>query len=156
MCISLSDHSVNGLELLKRCRDGYQEIDLLNDSIQFRRDSLERCTQRISGIPHSKGGIYDKISEITAEVDELERQCTARKEAHAAELCAAVWVLDRLCRYERDVIQLLYFDRVSIRIAARTLGYSESSIKRFKAAGEAKCKEVQQDDLRGLLPEWYK
>lgn len=146
---------LTALDILQRCLDGVAEIKDIECAIQFRRDLLERCTQQISGMPGGSNGIEDKMAEVVCEIGELEQKRVIRKREHVAEMCAGMWIVERLPPEERNVLRDLYLEGKSLRAAARNIGYSESSVKRFKISGEQKCAETYMHTLVGFLPEWY-
>lgn len=145
---------LTALDVLRRCRDGAAEMAAMEDAILFRRATLERCTQRLSGMPQG-GGMEGKMSEIICEVCDLEKALDARKRAHAAELCAGVWIMDLLPAEERDVLRGLYIEGSSLSAIARRKQISASSAKRYRQSGEERCAALYMDELAGYLPEWY-
>lgn len=146
---------LTALDILQRCLDGVSEIKDIECAILFRRDTLGRCTQQISGMPRGGSGIEDKLAEVVCEIGELEQSLVRRKREHNAEMCAGMWIVERLPAAERDILRHIYLSGMSIRAAARETGYSESSTKRFKVSGEQKCGDMRMDALVGFLPEWY-
>lgn len=146
---------LTALDILQRCLDGPDDLKEIEDAIQFRRDTLDRCTQQISGMPHGGSGIEDKLAELVCEIGEFEQKKMLRKREHGAEMCAGLWIVERLPAGERDVMRRIYLERKSLRAAAREMGYSESSAKRFKVSGEQKCTEMKMISMIGFLPEWY-
>lgn len=146
---------LTGLDILTRCKNGLQDIDTLNDMIQFRRDSLDRCASCLDGIPHATSGVHDRFADLLAQIDQLEKRCTLRKRQHAAELCAGIWILERLPILECHTLKLIYLDGFTICAAGHSLGYSDSSVRRFKASGEKKCAAMPWDSIQRFLPDWY-
>lgn len=155
----MSDHieviRLNALDILRRCMDGDADIQRIEDSINIRRDTLTRCTQSISGMPRGSSGVEDKMAETICEIAELEQRRTERKREHAAEMCAGMWIVERLPPDERIALKCIYLEGKSIRGTARAMGYSDSSVRRFIQAGERRCAEMYMDSMVGFLPEWY-
>ena len=146
---------LTALDILRRCKEGPDTIRELEDLIRFRRDTVERCTQQFSNTPHSGGGVYDKVGELSCEIVELQRQVDLRKREYAAEQCAVLWIVERLPTVEQRVLRGWYLEKKSLRAIAAEICYSDSSVKRFRDAGERRCAEMNMDMLVGFLPEWY-
>lgn len=148
------DGTLNALEILERCRGGADEIRQMEDTLAFRRDTLTRCTQSVTGMPRG-GAMEDKIGTLTAELMDGTQRLNRRRRAHAAERCAAVWILDMLPERERAVMQRYYCQNMTLRAIAAEIHYSLSSVNRFRARGEAICAEITPEQMAGFLPEWY-
>lgn len=155
----MSDHiegiSLSALDILRRCMNGDADIRRIEDSISIRRDTLTRCTQSISGMPRGGSGVEDKMAETICEIAELEQRRTERKREHAAEMCAGMWIVERLPPDERTALKCIYLEGRGIRGTARAMGYSDSSVRRFIQSGERRCSDMHMDCMVGFLPEWY-
>lgn len=151
----LSPRRLNGLVLVELCSVRPSEIASFERSIQFRRDSLERCTRALDGLPLAKGGSSDRMATLVGGVVDLERDRDRLRQFYAAELLAATCCLERLPEVERRTAELFYLDRASMPVAARTLGYSISSVKRFLASAKSHLSEITEADVLNFLPDWY-
>lgn len=85
---------MTGLDVLRRCQTYAQEMEQLNARIYFARDALTRCTRSTDAQGH--GGDGDKMGELVARIDELERCAKAMEAAHSFELIEAAMLCGRL------------------------------------------------------------
>lgn len=85
---------MTGLDVLRRCQTYAQEMEQLNARIYFARDALTRCTRSTDAQVHSGDG--DKMGEILAQIDALERCAKARETAHSFEVIEAAILCGRL------------------------------------------------------------
>lgn len=85
---------MTGLDVLRRCQTYAQEMEQLNARIYFARDALTRCTRSTDAQGH--GGDGDKMGELVARIDELERRAKAMEAAHSFELIEAAMLCGRL------------------------------------------------------------
>lgn len=146
---------MTALDILTRCRTGGSEIEHISESIEMRRDALERCTRQLSGLPGGSGGTNDVMASMVGEIVDLEKALARRKRAFAAELCAGVWIVDLLPIPERGIIRGWFIDRKSLAAIAKAENYSISSVKRIRASGIEICREIDAGRMAGFLPEWY-
>ena len=138
---------MTALDILERCRSGEREIRDLEASIALRQEVLARCDAHTPD---------DGIAETLAvETDALSRALEQRKMAYSAELCAGAWILDLLPFSEKGVMRGWYLESKSIGRIAAELHYSSSSVKRLRASGRARCRNMDMAVLTGFLPEWY-
>lgn len=85
---------MTGLDVLRRCQTYAQEMEQLNARIYFARDALTRCTRGTDAQGH--GGDGDKMGELVARIDELERRAKAMEAAHSFELIEAAMLCGRI------------------------------------------------------------
>lgn len=139
---------MTALEILERCRNGERELHDLEASIAMRQAVLARCAE----LPKAPDAAPETMA---AEAAALSRKLERRRRAYAAELRAGVWIVDLLPSGERDVMRGWYLEKKSVgQIAVRT-HYSDSSVKRLRAAARERCRDMDMSDLAGFLPEWY-
>lgn len=85
---------MTGLDVLRRCQTYAQEMEQLKARIYFARDALTRCTRSTDAQGH--GGDGDKMGELIARIDELERCAKAMETAHSFEVIEAAMLCGRL------------------------------------------------------------
>lgn len=85
---------MTGLDVLRRCQTYAQEMEQLKARIYFARDALTRCTRSTDAQGH--GGDGDKMGEILAQIDTLERCAKAKETAHSFEVIEAAMLCGRL------------------------------------------------------------
>lgn len=85
---------MTGLDVLRRCQTYAQEMEQLKARIYFARDALTRCTRSTDA--HGRGGNDDKMGELVARIDELERRAKAMETAHSFEVIEAAMLCGRL------------------------------------------------------------
>lgn len=85
---------MTGLDVLRRCQTYAQKMEQLNARIYFARDALTRCTRSTDVQGH--GGDGDKMGELVARIDVLERRAKAMEAAHSFEVIEAAILCGRL------------------------------------------------------------
>lgn len=78
---------MTGLEVLERCQRYAHEMEQLRARIHFARDAQTRCTRSADAQGHGGGG--DRMGELTARIDMLERRARALEAAHNREVIEA-------------------------------------------------------------------
>ena len=84
---------MTGIDVLKRCQSYWQARGQIESRIYFARDALVRCTRSADVQGH--GGGADKMGELTARIDMLERRLTALEAAHNREILEAAFHVGR-------------------------------------------------------------
>lgn len=80
--------------MLRRCQGYWQQHGQLESRIYFARDALGRCTRSADVQGHGGGG--DKMGELVARIDMLERRLLALEEAHNREILEAAALCGRM------------------------------------------------------------
>ncbi len=92
---------------------------------------------------------------MVADIDALERQLEARKQARGAELAAACALLDDLPELESSVLYGYYIGMESAASMARRMKYQDSYIRKVRRNGEKLLNELSGDQVAAVLPTWY-
>lgn len=147
---------MNALELLTRCRDAESDMRRIEARIAQRRDALERITACYAPREGGSGSVSsDKMADMIAAIDELERCLQKRKQAYAAECTAACDLIGRLNEREAQVIDGAYMRREPISVIARRCGYTEGYMRRVKSQAEQYLGQISDAEVQGMMPEWY-
>ena len=88
-------------------------------------------------------------------LDELERELEARKEAYAAEKCAAVALTDMVPDLESKILFGYYVKRMDTTAIARKEKYQTSYVRRVKRDAEKLIEMLSPERVDGTLPAWY-
>ena len=148
---------MNAMTILKRCRAAKGEIERLQQRIEQRHevlDSLSAPQADPNGGSRSSGD-RDKIGRILADIDELEREIEARKEAEKAEKVAAVTLLDMVPDLESKVLYDYYIKRWDTPQIARKEKYTAGYVRKTKRNAEQLLDMIGQDAVNRTLPAWY-
>lgn len=137
---------MNALTVLERCRAGFAEIEQMETAIATREDVRARCAAY---------GDEQQAAALDGELAALYSTLEVRRRAHAAELCAGVWILDMLPSAERAIMNGWYMQRSSMPEIARQLNYSLSTAKRYRTSAMQRCADMTGTDMAGFLPDWY-
>ena len=148
---------MNAMTILKRCRAAKNDIGRLLQRIEQRRDVLDSLSApQADPNGGSRGtGDKDKIGKILADIDELEREVEARKEAEKAEKTAALTLLDMVPDLEGRVLYDYYVKRWDTPEIARKEKYTAGYVRKTKRNAEQLLEMLDPDRVRGTLPAWY-
>lgn len=148
---------MKALTILKRCRAARVDIGRLQQRIDQRRDVLTGIgapTADPIGGGHGTGDT-DKTGRILADIDLLERQIAARKEALEAERVSACALLDMVPGLESKVLYKYYVKGMNTTQIAMAEKYTETYVRKRKRAGEKMLGELPPEQVAGTLPPWY-
>lgn len=148
---------MNAITILKRCRAAKNDIERLQQRIEQRRDvlgSLSAPQADPNGGSHGTGD-KDKIGRILADIDELEREMEARKEAEKAEKVASCALMDMVPDLEGRVLYDYYVKRMDTPEIARKEKYTAGYIRKTKRNAEQRLDMLGQERVRSVLPPWY-
>ena len=148
---------MNAMTILKRCRAAKNDIGRLLQRIEQRRDVLDSLSAPQDD-PNggSRGtGDKDKIGKILADIDELEREVEARKEAEKAEKTAALTLLDMVPDLEGRVLYDYYVKRWDTPEIARKEKYTAGYVRKTKRNGEQLLEMLSPERVDSVLPAWY-
>lgn len=148
---------MDAMTIFERCRSAAGEIRRLNQRIQQRREAMKSAP---APQPDPSGGsrtraATDRTGKMVADIDALERQLEARKQARGAELAAACALLDDLPELESSVLYGYYIGMESAASMARRMKYQDSYIRKVRRNGEKLLNELSGDQVAAVLPTWY-
>lgn len=148
---------MNAMTILKRCRAAKDDIERLQQRIDQRRDVLTSLSApQADPIGGSRGtGDRDKNGRIIAEIDELERERDARREAAEAEKVAACALVDMVPDLEGKVLFSYYVKGMDTTAIARKEKYQTSYVRRVKRNAEKLLEMISPDRVATTLPAWY-
>ena len=148
---------MNAMTILKRCRAAKNDIGRLLQRIEQRRDVLDSLSApQADPNGGSRGtGDKDKIGKILADIDELERDVEARKEAEKAEKTAALTLLDMVPDLEGRVLYDYYVKRWDTPEIARKEKYTAGYVRKTKRNGEQLLEMLSPERVDSVLPAWY-
>lgn len=147
--------TLTAMEILERCRRADVEKRAIRERIGMYRDTAGRMTASLDGIGARSTGETDHMAAIMGEIDELERQLARREREHAAELSAALRLLDMLPPLECVILNRYYTRHETLNAIAIGLGYSYSYVRGRKADGCRQLREIGEGAVLGMLPTWY-
>ena len=148
---------MNAMTILKRCRAAKNDIGRLLQRIEQRRDVLDSLSApQADPNGGSRGtGDKDKIGKILADIDELEREVEARKEAEKAEKTAALTLLDMVPDLEGRVLYDYYVKRWDTPEIARKEKYTAGYVRKTKRNGEQLLEMLSPERVDSVLQAWY-
>ena len=148
---------MNAMTILKRCRAAKNDIGRLLQRIEQRRDVLDSLSApQADPNGGSRGtGDKDKIGKILADIDELEREVEARKEAEKAEKTAVLTLLDMVPDLEGRVLYDYYVKRWDTPEIARKEKYTAGYVRKTKRNGEQLLEMLSPERVDSVLPAWY-
>ncbi len=148
---------MNAMTILRRCRAAKNDIGRLDQRIEQWHDILSN-TSAPQADPNggSRGtGDKDKIGRITANIDQLERQKNARREAYEAEKVAACTLMDMVPDLEGRVLHDYYVKRWDTPEIARKEKYTTGYVRKTKRNAEQLLEMLSPERVDALLPAWY-
>lgn len=148
---------MNAMTILKRCLAAESDIERLQQRIAQRRDVLASLSApQADPNGGSRGsGDRDKTGRILAEIDELEREMEARKEAYEVEKVAACALMDMVPDKEGRILFLYYVKHIDTGAIARKEKYQVSYVRRMKRDAEKLIEMLSGEKVNATLPPWY-
>ena len=148
---------MNAMTIMRRCREARNDVERLQQRIDQRRDVLNSLSApQADPNGGSRGsGDKDKIGKILADIDELEREVEARKEAEKAEKTAALTLLDMVPDLEGRVLYDYYVKRWDTPEIARKEKYTAGYVRKTKRNGEQLLEMLSPERVDNVLPAWY-
>lgn len=148
---------MNAMTILKRCRASKGDIDRLQLRIDQRREVLESpSAPQADPNGGSRGsGDKDKTGRIYAEIDALERERDARKEAAEAERAAACALVDMVQELEGKILFAYYVRRWDTAEIARKEKYTPGYVRKTKRNAEQLLEMLSPERVNSTLPAWY-
>ena len=148
---------MNAMTILKRCRAAKSDIGRLQQRIDQWHDVLTSLSApQADPNGGSRGtGDKDKTGKILADIDALEREIAARKEAYEAEKVSACALMDMIPDLEGRVLYDYYVKRWDTPEIARKEKYTAGYVRKTKRNAEQLLNMLDPDRVNATLPAWY-
>lgn len=148
---------MNAMTILKRCRAAKSDIGRLQQRIDQWHDVLTSLSApQADPNGGSRGtGDKDKTGKILADIDVLEREKEARKEAYEAEKVSACALMDMVPDLEGRVLYDYYVKRMDTPEIARKEKYTAGYVRKMKRNAEQLLDMLDPDRVKATLPAWY-
>ena len=148
---------MNAMTVLRRCRAAENEIGQIQQRIDRRREILDGLSAPAADPNGGSrgGGDPDKIGRVMAEVDEMEREIAARREAWMAEKAASLALTEMVPDTEGKVLYDYYVLRLDTPEIARKEKYVAGYVRKVKRSGEQLLAMISPARVKSVLPEWY-
>ena len=148
---------MNAMTILKRCRAAKSDIGRLQQRIDQWHDVLTSLSApQADPNGGSRGtGDKDKTGKILADIDVLEREKEARKEAYEVEKVSACALMDMVPDLEGRVLYDYYVKRMDTPEIARKEKYTAGYVRKTKRNAEQLLDMLDPDRVRATLPAWY-
>lgn len=148
---------MEAISIFRRCRAADEEIARLQMRIDQRWEVLTGLSApQADPNGGSRGGVdRDKNGRIMGEIDQMEREIRARREALEAETVAALSILDMVPDLEHEVLYLYYLQKMDTGAIARKKKYTPGYVRKVKRDGEQLLAMLNPDRVRSTLPAWY-
>lgn len=148
---------MKAMTIMRRCRAAQEEIERIQQRIDSRWEVLDGIgapTADPNGGSRSTGD-RDKTGRILGDIDVLEREKEARKEAWNAEKVAALSLLDMVPELEGKILHDYYVRRMDTGGIARKRKYTAGYVRKVKRSGEQLLEMLGEERVRSTLPGWY-
>lgn len=145
---------MDAMTIFRRCREAKTDIEALEMRIRQRRDALTQVTQAM-GDGGGRGSPSDRMGTVVAAIADMSAQIEQRQQRQSVEIAAACVLLDMLEEKYSRVLHLYYVKGLTVRAVAKRLKYSEGYMRKLKRDAEDAAMEIDQDTVRGCVPEWY-
>ena len=148
---------MNAMTIMRRCRSAADDLARIRMRIEQRRELLDSIGAPPAD-PNGGGrgtGDKDKTGRILGDIDLLEREEQARKEAWNAEKAAAVTLLEMIPDLEGRILYDYYVKRMDTPEIARKEKYTAGYVRKTKRSGEQLLEMLDPDRVRSTLPAWY-
>jgi len=148
---------MDAMTILRRCRAAKSDVERLQQRIDQRHDVLTSLSApQADPNGGSRGsGDRDKIGRIMAEIDALERERDARKEAGEAERVAACTLMDMVPDLEGKILFDYYVKRWDTPKIARQEKYTAGYVRKMKRSAEQLMEMISPENVNRTLPAWY-
>lgn len=148
---------MNALTILKRCRAARNDIGRLQQRIDQWREILTSISApQADPNGGSRGtGDRDKTGKILADIDLLEREIKARREAYEAEKVSACALMELIPDLEGRILYDYYLKHWDTAEIARKEKYTAGYVRKTKRAGEQLLGYVSPERVDSTLPAWY-
>lgn len=148
---------MNAMTIMRRCRAARDEISRLQQRIEQRREVLDSLSAPQADPNGGSRGTADrdKISRILADIDMLEREIDARREAENVEKVAACTLLDMVPELEGKILYDYYIRRMDTPQIARKRKYTAGYVRKTKRSAEQLMEMLSRERVEEVLPQWY-
>lgn len=148
---------MDGMTILRRCRESDEEIRRIEGQIWRRRDAMSSLqSPRMDPDGGSRGaGDLDKIGRMVSDLDLLERRLEERRRDQFVETAGSCALLDMIPDLESQVLYCYYVKRMSTSETARKLNYQDTYVRKLKRRGEEVISLLGPERVHGALPRWY-
>lgn len=117
----------------------YRSIESIERRIQKLRETLERTTQALSGMPHGSDGA-DKMASMTADIVDLMTKLDLRRIRCEVGMQKVDDAFDKLPDQQRRVMRLRYIDGMSWNRIKKVTHYEIAHLMRIQAAALERLK----------------
>lgn len=148
---------MKAITILRRCRTAKEDIERLAQRIAQRHDVLTALSAPQAdpnGVIRGGGG-SDKMGRIMGDIDQLEREKTAREDAEQAEKMAACALMDMVPDLEGKILYAYYVRCVDTGEIARKEKYTPGYVRKTKRRAEQLLEMISEERVNALLPPWY-
>ena len=145
---------MNAMTIMRRCRSGRDDIARIQQRIEQRRDLLDSIGAPPMD-PNGGGrgnGDKDKTGRILGDIDLLEREMEARREAENAEKVAAVSLVEMVPDTEGKVLYDYYVKGWDTTEIARKEKYTPGYVRKTKRSGEKLLEMLGPERVAAVLP----
>ena len=148
---------MNAMTILKRCRAAKSDIGRIQQRIEQWHDVLTSLSApQADPNGGSRGtGDKDKTGKILADIDALEREIAARRDAYEAEKVSACALMDMVPDLEGRVLYDYYVKRWDTPEIARKEKYTAGYVRKTKRNAEQLLNMLDPDRVNATLPAWY-
>ena len=148
---------MKAINILKRCRAAKNDVERLQQRIEQRREVLDSLSAPQADPNGGSRGIgdKDKIGRVLADIDEIEREIEARKEAAEAERVAGCAIVDMVPALEGKILYDYYIRRWDTAQIARKEKYTAGYVRKTKRNAEQLLEMISQERVNSTLPPWY-
>ena len=117
----------------------YRSIDSIERRIQALRETLERTTTQLNGMPHGSDGA-DKMASMISDIVDLMQKLDERRIRCAVGMQKVDEAFDRLPDQQRRVMRLRYIDGMSWNRIKKVTHYEIAHLMRIQAAALERMK----------------
>ena len=117
----------------------YCSIDSIERLIQALRETLERTTTQLNGMPHGSDGA-DKMASMISDIVDLMQKLDERRIRCAVGMQKVDEAFDRLPDQQRRVMRLRYIDGMSWNRIKKVTHYEIAHLMRIQAAALERMK----------------
>lgn len=131
------------IEVLQRIPALMAQIERLEERVQWERERMNKCTARLSFLPHG-GGIPQGTDAAFASISDKEQEHERMILRYKAALNKADRVLNGILNFRmRTFVELMYIDNAPAETVREKLRMSEWSYRKAKqCVEEAECMEM--------------
>lgn len=148
---------MNAVEVFARCRRADEDIETIRADIARCREMATNVTPKMDDIGGGHGGgAKDKTATYAVELARLEEQLALRLREKEAEAAASMKLINLLPPTVRSVMHRYYVMRETLNIVASHENYSYGYTRNMKADGLKMAKEIEDAEVRTVLPDWYR